>query len=331
MASEFVSSVLHSFRVRKLRWYALVLCVASQGGAAPSSAKLPAADAPQSTIGSDTTVSTPTADQCVSAHRESQTLRRQYHLLESRDRLLECSNTACPALVRNECQRWLEEVAVQISSVVVHVDTGDSAPPNNIKVYIDGALRFESIPNRAIELDPGTYSFRFEVGGRQPVELQVTVVEAEKLKNVTVKYSPPEKDSNNVAIGRDNPGNKPISISFVSPPKPAERPVPTSVYIFAGLGGVAAINFAYWAVRTQTFKSDLEDKCAPLCDQQYIDRVKTRALVADISLGVSVASLATASIIYFTRPKPKKEPVMDVAFLPLSHGGFMGQLKFVSF
>ena len=321
MASKLTSSVLYGFRAFKLRSCALALCVASQVAAQPGST----AAAPNLNPGSTSKEST--TEECVVAHRESQTLRRQYHLLESRDRLLQCSNTACPAVVRKDCQRWLDEVAVQISSVVVHVDTGDSAPPNNVKVYIDGDLRFESIPNRAIELDPGTYRFRFEVGGRQPVELQVTVVEAEKLKNVTVKYSPPEKEPSGLASGQDS-SKKPISISLV-PPKQAERPVSASTYVFAGLGGLAAINFAIWGIWTQSYKSELQSQCAPNCDQKDIDRIKTRALVADISLGVSVASLTTAAITYFARPQAKVP--MDVAVGTLPNGGFMARLQYAGF
>ena len=299
---------------------AVSLCVATQAFAQQNP--------PKEKTGSEPTVSVLTAEQCVDSHRESQTLRRQYRLLESRDRLLECSNTACPAPVRKDCLRWLDEVAIQISSVVVHVDTGDSSQPNNVKVYIDSDLRFESIPSRAIELNPGTYTFRFEVQGRQPIELQVTVAEAEKFKNVTVKYSPPEK-STSVGLGQDNSTQKPISVHFVTPTRSPTRPVPTVTYIFAGLSGAAAVNFAIWGLWTQSLKSDLEAKCAPDCAQNFIDRAKTRALVADISLGVSIASLATAAITYFARPEAN--PPLDVAVGPLPNGGIMGQVRFWDF
>ena len=319
MASQLSASIMHAFRIRRLPVWALVFTLAPQ---------VFAQTGPSEKAAEATPPATPSAEQCVVAHRESQTLRRQYHLLESRDRLLECSNTACPGMVRKECQRWLDEVAVQISSVVVHVETGGSSPPDNIKVYIDGTLRFESIPNRAIELDPGTYRFRFEVPDRQPVELQVTVVEAEKFKNVTVKYSPPGKETDGLSVGRDDATHKPVSIRLVAPQK-AERPVPTATYIFAGLGAAAAVNFAVWGIWTQSLKSTLEDKCAPDCHQEYITRIKTRALIADISLGVSVAALSTAAITYFARSEVK--PPVDVALGPLPNGGFFGQLKFAAF
>ena len=311
---KLASSILSRFLTLQMCLCALLLCIATQAVAQPAA-----------TEHKDPAVAEVSAEACVKAHQESQTLRRQYRLLESRDRLLLCSNTDCPGLVRKDCLRWLDEVAVQISSVVVHVDSGDSNAPHNVKVYIDNDLRFESIPNRAIELDPGTYHFRFEVEGRQPVDLQVTVAEAEKFKNVTVNYSPPAKGSNGIAIGKDDSSARnPISVKFVSPSKTTTRPVPAVTYIFTGLGGAAAINFGIWALYTQSLKHDLERKCSPNCEQTYIDRVRTRALVADISLGVSVASFATAAITYFARPEAK--PLLDVSAGPLPNGGFIGQL-----
>ena len=320
---NLVPSILSRFLTLHLCLCTLVLCIATQSVAQSAATQHKEADT-KGNNGAIPAASEVSPEACVKAHQESQTLRRQYRLLESRDRLLLCSNTDCPGLVRKDCLRWLDEVAVQISSVVVHVDSGDSNAPHNVKVYIDNDLRFESIPNRAIELDPGTYHFRFEVEGRQPVDLQVTVAEAEKFKNVTVNYSPPAKSSNGIAISKDDSARNPISVKFVSPSKTTTRPVPAVTYLFAGLGGAAAVNFGIWALSTQSLKHDLEQKCSPNCDQKYIDRVRTRALVADISLGVSVASFATAAITYFARPEAK--PLLDVAVGPLPNGGFIGQV-----
>ena len=330
MACKFaMSSPGLGLRTIKTGLFAFAFCIVSE--AAAQSAAAPPAAADALTPAAPTT-SAPTAEECLTAHREAQALRRQYRLLESRDQLLACGNSACPGPVKRDCLRWLDEVALQIASVVVHVDTGDSSPPHDVKVYIDGNLRFESIPNRAIELNPGTYRFRFEVEGRQPVELEVTVEEAEKFKNVTVKYSAPEKNPNGLSGGSSNSSSRsPISVSFAPSSKGPERPVPTATYIFAGLGAAAAINFAFWGISAQSLKGELEDKCAPNCEQVYIDRIRTRALVADISLGISVASFATAAITYFARPQAQSTQPLDVGFGVLPGGGLVGQLRVSNF
>jgi hypothetical protein len=110
------------------------------------------------------------------------------------------------------------------------------------------------------------------------------------------------------------------------------RPIPLTVWVFAGVGAAAAINGTVWGLSTQALKGELETACAPPdhegCPPASIDIVKQRALIADISWGVSALSLVTAGAFYFLRPEKPVESnavELDVSWLP--DGGAIGTLR----
>ncbi|HMA97677.1 MAG TPA: hypothetical protein VKP30_33560 [Polyangiaceae bacterium] len=263
----------------------------------------------------------PTVDECLAAHREAQSLRKQFRLRESRELLSDCSHDACPGPVKRDCMRWIDDITMQMPSVVFRLDTGDGTPTNKVKVYADGQLLFESIPNRAVEMNPGTYRLRFELEGKPPVEQEISLGEGEKFKNVSVKFESTKKPETPGAGTPGAVGPAPLT------PEPAvehKRPIPIATYVLAGVGAAAAISFGVTAIWSESLRKELKNECAPNCEQEFIDRVRTRGYIADISLGVSVASFAAATVFYFTRPVVEMPVKLDVAFLP--HGGFAGSV-----
>lgn len=282
------------------------------------------ADAGSSTAATPTTrTAPPTVDECLAAHREAQSLRKQFRLRESRELLSDCSHDACPGPVKRDCMRWIDDITMQMPSVVFRIDTGDGTTTNKVKIYADGQLLFESVPNRAVEMNPGTYRLRFELEGRPPVEQEVSLGEGEKFKNVSIRFESTQKPE----AGAAGPGT-PGAAKLPATPEPTmeqSRPVPLATYILAGVGAAAAINFGVWAAWSESLRKELKSECAPGCEQEFIDRVRTRGYVADISLGVSVASFAAASVFYFTRPVVTLPVKVDIGALP--NGGFAGIVR----
>jgi hypothetical protein len=275
-----------------------------------------------------TSAPAPTVDECLAAHRESQALRKQYQLLESRALLSECTHAACPTPVKRDCSRWVEEIDQQLPSVVFRLDTSEGDSSRDIKVFVDGELRFQSLPNRATEFNPGTYRFSFSMPGKDTVEQEVVLGEAEKFKNIAVKFPSAQKPSEAVASTKPNEAITPGPTSKVSS-IPANRPVPVASYVFAGLGVAAAASFAAWGFSSKSLRSNLENQCAPDCGQTEIDKIRTRALIADISLAASAASFGTAAILYFARPSVSTPVEVDVGVLP--RGGMLGTLRIKAF
>lgn len=258
-------------------------------------------------------------DECLAAHREAQSLRKQLNLRESRELLSDCSHDACPGPVKRDCMRWIDDITLQMPSVVFRVDMGSDAPSSKIKIYVDSQLLFDALPGRAVEMNPGTYRFRFVLDTDETVEQEVVLAEGEKFKNVAVRF-----ESAKQATAGSLPSSGSTSTPLVTnePVSTQTRPVPLATYIFAGVGAAAAVNFGIWAIWSESLRSELKRDCAPTCEQEYVDRVRTRGYVADISLGVSVASFAGATILYFARPTVTLPVKMNIGMLP--NGGFAG-------
>ena len=93
-------------------------------------------------------------DVCVEAHTQSQVLRHEAKLLETRAALLSCSAASCPGAIRHDCSRWLEEVQGQIPSVGFRASV-DGVERVDVQVFIDDKLVLERLEGKSMELDPG--------------------------------------------------------------------------------------------------------------------------------------------------------------------------------
>lgn len=299
---------------------------AQQDSASPGAA---AADTAPASRPADASAAPPTVNECVAIHREAQSLRKQYRLVESRSLLGDCSNAACPAPVKRDCLRWADEIAVQLPSVVFRLDSADASATSEIKVFVDGDLISPTLPSRAIDVNPGSHHFRFVMEGKPPLEKNVVLTEGEKYRAIAIKFdSEAAPGQPNAASDKATP-TQPAASAATKPSPQLTRPVPVASYVFAGVGAAAAINFAIWGALSKSLLNELERECAPTCEQSYVDRVHTRALIADVSLGVSVVSLATASVFYFLRPTVEMPAEVNVGILP--HGGFIGTIGIKEF
>jgi len=253
-------------------------------------------------------------DACMDSHTRAQELRLDGHLLESRQHLTECSAQVCPRQLKVDCLGWLEELRVQIPSVIFNV-TADGLKRVDVRVIVDGKVAFERLNGRALDVDPGSHRVRVEARPFTPLERDVVVNEGDKFQVVDFPF---------ITRPKARPAAPPQSAGVV-------RPVPTSTYVFLGVGAAAAVNGAAWGVASWTLRHDLEEKCAPKCAVERVNVLKQRALITDISWGVSALSIASAAAVYWLRPEhPVEGPVsVDVSWLP--EGGVVGSLALRSF
>jgi hypothetical protein len=244
---------------------------------------------------------------CLDNHTEGQQLRRDGKLIESRDAFRQCSATACPSEIIRDCLGWMEEVDKQIPSVSFAV-TADGTNRSDAQVYIDDVLVLDKLSGRAMPVNPGPHRVRVVLPPFAPFEEQVVFTEGDKFRMVDVKFASPRAALNPATT---TPG-------AASPEVEKARPVPVATYVFGGLGIAAALSGGAWGISNVALRSDMEEKCSPNCSDRSIDVLKQRALIADISWGVSIVSLATAATIYFLRPEETLEqPVaVDVRLLP---------------
>jgi hypothetical protein len=102
------------------------------------------------------------------------------------------------------------------------------------------------------------------------------------------------------------------------PPSPARAVVAprskTPAYVLGGVGIAAAASFGYFALSGHSGMSSLSD-CKPFCATSDVQSVRTKYLIADISLGVSLVALASAAGYWLlSTPKEAAPAVSKNAF-----------------
>jgi len=244
----------------------------------------------------------PVVEACVEHHTDAQELRMAGKLLESRAELRQCAAEACPALLQRDCVGWLDQIEPQIPSLTFRVTVGGKSW-SDMEVFIDGALANEPSMGKAIDLDPGPHTVRVLVAGLAPFEERVILNEGERYRMIEVPLAAPAR----------------------KPPE-MHRPVPLATYVLGGVAVAGAVSGAIWAAQSVTLRDELEHTCAPACSEGRVDELRTRALLADISWGVSALSLVGATTFFLLRPELPVE--VDVALGP--EGG-LGVLRIDAF
>jgi hypothetical protein len=189
----------------------------------------------------------------------------------------------------SECGPWLREVAERIPSVVLRAYGPDGRDASFVRTFVDGTLLLERLDGKAIEIDPGEHVFRFELAGSRPMEERIVVVERDKGRRVAVRFA-------SAAGGNAGPGEQ-------------RTATPPAVYVLGGVGIAGIALFGIFGGVGLSQKADLDDRgCKPNCPGDDIDAIQRSFLIGDISLGVGVAALGAATVVYVTRPSraPKK-------------------------
>ncbi len=243
---------------------------------------------------------------CYAEYESAQVERQAGRLRNARASLLLCSSNACPSVVQADCVEWLEQVTKSLPTVVLAARVG-RRDEFNVQVTMDGQPLTSRLDGKAMPIDPGAHTFRFELPPYPPIEERVLVAVGEKERSIAALFD----NGEGTADGKPKPGVDEY------------RPVPKLVYVFGGVALAGLGGFTYFGLTGKGERSDLMNSCAPFCSDSQISPVKTKLLLADISLGIAVASAVTSVVLYVTRPSvPVSHAVQPVGFVvaPLDHG-----------
>jgi len=241
----------------------------------------------------------PSKEQCVNAYQGAQVDMKASALSAAREKLALCLAESCPNALHSDCAEWLKEIDRRQPSVVLAFKGKDGSPVSTVSATLDGKPFAGKTDGRAVDVDPGEHTFVFAPPGEPTVEVRVVVREGEKSQKVDA--------TSKLWVAPVTATQGPLA----SPPPATvrERPVPWPVYALGGLGLVGAGGFVGFGVAGMAGKSDLE-ACKPTCAEDDVSSVRTKYLVADVSLAVGVVALGVAAVIFLTRPEielPKRE------------------------
>jgi len=278
-----------------------------------------------------------TKDQCVDANAKGQDLRHDGKLIIARAAFVSCSNVKCPAIVRDDCIRRLDELDRAQPSVVFQVKDGAGADVIDVRISMDGTLLTEHLNGTPLKVDPGVHVFSFEVAGQPAVYSNLLIREGEAGRHESV-----------VVGGAAAPPVPPAPVSpTATPPRHETLPTQTdaaaprgqgkgtqrTVGLVVGGAGVVAIGLgAIFGLLASSAWSDAKSACggnAAACadvanGSAHHDTAVTNGTISTVSFIAGGALLAGGAVLFFSARRTEPSASKSISIVPTAgygHGG----------
>lgn len=257
-----------------------------------------------------------TVDECIDKHAEAQRQSFSNHLRAARDIASECTHAICPPEIQSECAGFVASLEPRLGSLIVRVRQGE-AEVTTARVFVGEELLTERVGRDELEVDPGMLKVAVVLPDGARREATVLVAEGERGKRMDFSF--PARAASDATSPNEQTTTTPLD---------TERPIPALVWVFGGLAVASAAGFATLGLHGAAREDALIDAgCRPFCAQDEVDAIRNEYIAADVLLGVSIASLATGAVIFFTRPEVPVSTTFDLHVRPgLLHAG--GTLRF---
>jgi hypothetical protein len=230
-----------------------------------------------------------TVDACIRASNGGQEERKAGRLADAAQQFASCSRPSCPAAIRRECARWVEEVDLATPTIVFAATNGQGGDRSDVRVFVDGSKVLDRLDGRPVALDPGPHTVRYEGSGGVVSTQEFDARVGEKNRIVSMRLEPPAPPP---APRRD----------VGAPARGApSRPVPVLAW---ALGGVAIVGLGvagYFDFSAIGDVHALRSTCDPRCLPSDVDAVNTKYRIAGVALGTSVIAAGIAVYLYLTR------------------------------
>lgn len=243
-------------------------------------------------------------DECIAASEDGQLLKVKGQLKAAREKLVLCSDKTCPGAVRKDCEAGLEDLERATPTIVFAAKDAAGKDLTEVSVSVDGEKIVDELDGKAISIDPGKHSVRFETEGLPAHEETVVVREGEKARVVLVTI----KDKAKPAAKKPKP-------------KPSKGPS-TATWVVGGVGAAALAGAGVIGFVALQKRSSLYDSCgkAGTCSQDEVDSVYTLYDISYVAAGLGGALLATSAVLYFTLSSSDAADTKSVSLAPALGG-----------
>jgi hypothetical protein len=252
--------------------------------------------------------------ECLDANTRGQDLRRGGAFSAAREQFRRCGDPSCPALVRDDCAKRLDELDRAQPTIVFEVKDSTGKDVSVVHVLMDGAPWVDHLAATAVPVEPGNHTFRFERPREQPVEVKLFVREGEKDRHERVVIG------NEVAASPTAPAS-----AAGSPPEPAGGSSAKTIGLFVGGAGLAAIvaGSISGGLATSSWSSSRSECSSPTActmRKQAVsdhDTAVTMATVSTVAFIGGGVALATAAVLWLTAPSGNgSAPTTGVVLAP---------------
>lgn len=229
----------------------------------------------------------PSTAECARAYEQAQEQRKSGQLVAARDALRLCSRDECPDFIHSDCVSWHGEVQAELPTLVFSA-TSQGRDLADVTVAVGGKVLATRLEGQVLELDPGEYDVRFSAPGMVPQVVRFVVARGERNRLLRVELVP---------VAAKVPPPAPVVVVPTS--RSLAAPAIFASAALVGVGGFVALGA--WG---RSSESKLELRCSPRCDHDEVTAVRSKYVLADVSLGVGVVSLALAAYTYFRASPP---------------------------
>jgi hypothetical protein len=129
-----------------------------------------------------------TKDQCIEANTRGQDLVHDGKLRAAHAELQSCSAAACPAIIRNDCVKRLDELSTLQPAVVFEAKDASGSDLTAVTVTMDGVALAEKLDGTALKVDPGPHVFVFTAAGQPTVTKKLVLAERDQSRREVVVF-----------------------------------------------------------------------------------------------------------------------------------------------
>jgi hypothetical protein len=260
----------------------------------------------------------PPASECLAASHAAIRADNEHRLRSERTELLLCAAAGCPADIRKECIRRVDEINLLIPTIVFDAKDAAGNELSAVKVIMDGEVLTERLEGIALSIDPGVHNFTFEVGGLPSVQKRFIIRERQKDRTERVTF-----DAATPAPPLAQP--KPVVAHPLppppAPPEEASRSAANKVFTILATGvGVAGLSVGtVFGLQARSQRDEASKACPRLCPDgngvKMWHDAKTAGNLSTIGFIVGGAGLAFATVFWLAgKPEPVSAPSAEVGF-----------------
>jgi hypothetical protein len=242
---------------------------------------------------------------CAAAYERSQELRASGKMRAAQETLVQCADPACPGFIQTDCTQWLVEVQRDTPTVVFAARDQRGEETVHVTISVDGAVLVTELDGQAVALDPGLHTFRFELPGAAPVEQKYLIRQGQKARVIEASFAPRGGDLPDSSPYVGPPPAVAVSVSEPEAPPANKAPLRPYAYIAGGIGVAGVVGFAVLGAVGKSREHHLRDTCGDTCNPSDVDAVRTKYILADISLGVGIAGLVTGVVLFVLSEHPR--------------------------
>ncbi len=129
------------------------------------------------------------AASCSQHVEEGKQARANAQLREARSHFVACSSEECPAEVVRECATWAAEVITETPTILVQAKDDTGADLADVVVSVDDTVIAQRIDGKAIAIDPGPHTLRFQHKGFAPESRSIVARPGQKAIAIDVTFT----------------------------------------------------------------------------------------------------------------------------------------------